>query len=138
MNILLYTAVGSRKKRALVIAISKYRELSPLNFCVNDGEGISGLLKSFGYEIPDERKIIGEGDWQTVRDALIKFFTNSNVSSNDILLLYYSGHGISDAYGEAYLATSEVNPDFPLHKGISFDEIRRMIDRSASQRVVNS
>jgi hypothetical protein len=126
--------VGSKK--ALVIAVSNYDILHPLTFCLNDGNEMFELLKSLGYEILENHKLIGRVKWDDLRHAIIDFFRNRNVKPKDTLLFYYSGHGVLDGYGDHYLAPSELNPFESYTKGFLFEELTRMIDKSNSQRTV--
>ena len=123
-------------KKALVIAVSKYDLLQPLTFCLNDGKEMFELLKSLDYEILENHKLIGRVKWDDLRCAIIDFFRNRNVKPKDTLLLYYSGHGVLDAYGDHYLAPSEIDPFEPDTKGFLFDELTKMIDKSNSERIV--
>lgn len=125
------------KKRALIISVSNYENnLQPLDFCKKDGEEIYQLLTSLGYEIPDDFKLIGDVKWQTMRDSIIRFFTNPDIKAEDTLILYFSGHGIPDGYGDTYLATTDIDPDAPYDKGYSFNDLTGMVQRSVSTRIV--
>jgi tetratricopeptide (TPR) repeat protein len=125
------------KKKALIIGVSSYaNNLQPLEFCQKDGEEMYQLLKSLGYEIEEDNKLIGEVKWEKLRQAIIKFFTDKSIKSKDTLLFYFSGHGIPDGYGDTYIATSEVDPDAPFVNGYSFDDLTKMMYRSVSKKVV--
>ncbi len=54
---------------------------------------------------------------------------------DDLLLFYYSGHGIYDD-GDLYLATSETDPYIPSKRGFNFDELRRLMNDSISTSIV--
>jgi hypothetical protein len=123
-------------RKALIIAVSHYDHLQPLTFCMNDGNEMFTTLKSLGYEIHDNHKLIGRVKWDELRCAIIDFFRNRNINPKDTLLLYYSGHGVLDAYGDHYLAPSELDPFEPDSKGFLFDELTKMIDKSNSQKIV--
>jgi hypothetical protein len=124
------------KKRALIISVTNYNRLQPLDFCKNDGEEMYELLKSLGYEITDTNKLIGEITWQTMREAIYKFFGDKTTRAKDTLLFYFSGHGVPDGFGDNYLATSEIDPDEPHFRGFSFGEITKLMNMSTSTRIV--
>jgi tetratricopeptide (TPR) repeat protein/streptogramin lyase len=128
---------GTRK--ALVISVSDYStsNLQDLEFCKNDGEDMYELLKSLGYEIPGNHKLVGQVRYDTVRDAIFDFFDNTHTRADDTLIFYYSGHGVPDTDGDVYLATSEVDPDAPYRRGFSFNELTRMMNKSVSTRIVS-
>ena len=53
---------ANNNKKALVIAISSYEDSSNLNsieLCRNDGNEMYDVLIKLGYEITDNRKLIG-------------------------------------------------------------------------------
>ena len=63
--------LGIRRK-ALVIGVSDYaNNLQSLDFCEKDGEEIYRVLKSIGYEIPDNHKLVGHVKYETMRDSNI-------------------------------------------------------------------
>jgi uncharacterized protein YjbI with pentapeptide repeats len=126
------------KKKALIIGISDYDNLSlpHLEFCKNDGDEMSNFLQSQGYEIPKENKLIGKINHQIMRNAIIQFFTNENIKPKDLLLFYFSGHGLIEDNGDNYLATSEADPDRPYESAIPFDELTKMANRSISNKIV--
>jgi hypothetical protein len=109
-------------RMAIVISVSDYTnsKLQSLSFCKNDGQKIYELLNSLDYKITDNHKLIGEVKYESMRDAIIDFFTDVNIRASDTLLFYYSGHGIPDADGDIYFASSEIDPDAPYRKGFSF------------------
>src|SRR5690242_1097274 len=126
------------RRIALIIAVSEYgnHELQPLNFCRNDGIELSQFLTSKGYEIPNNRKLIGKVPFDTMRRAINNFFTDNNIKTDDILVFYYSGHGIPHAYGRYYLASSDIDPNAPINEGFSFDDLEYLINSCNSSKTV--
>jgi hypothetical protein len=126
------------KKRALIISVSKYNSdrLQQLGFCKNDGQDTYDLLKKLGYEMVDNQKLIGHVTYESMRKAIMDFFTDVNNKADDTLLFYYSGHGIPDVDGDIYLASSEIDPDAPFRSGYSFNDLTKMTQRSVSIRIV--
>ena len=131
------TFSGASIRKALVISVSDYTtSLQGLDFCKNDGKDTYELLKSLDYQITDNHKLIGHVGYESMREAIIDFFTDVDTKAEDTLLFYYSGHGIPDVDGDIYLASSEIDPDAPFRKGFSFNELTKMIQRSVSIRIV--
>ncbi|MFZ0513919.1 MAG: caspase family protein [Candidatus Nitrosopolaris sp.] len=64
------------RKKALIIAISKYddEDLTPLEFCRNDREKMYELLKSQKYDISEKNKLVGEANWEKIRNTIYDFF----------------------------------------------------------------
>ena len=117
-------------KIALVIGVDAYYHkgldgkpcLAQLPSCKNDAMDLSNLLKSekFGYKIFRDRSIIGSEldnkyGFLDVQRAIKNFFNDADLG--DILLFYFSGHGILRQDGEVYLATPQVDPKDPLVEG---------------------
>jgi hypothetical protein len=124
-------------RKALIVAVSDYSSnLQPLDFCKKDGEDTYQLLNSLGYEITTNHKLIGHVTYESMREAIIDFFTDINNKAEDTLLFYYSGHGIPDVDGDIYLASSEIDPNAPFRRGFSFNDLTKMIQRSVSIRIV--
>ena len=89
-----------QRRKAIIISVTDYsNNLQPLEFCRKDGEEMYELLKSLGYQISDSHKLIGQVNYQMIREAIIDFFTDTNTKAEDTLLFYYSGHGIPDVDG---------------------------------------
>lgn len=55
---------------------------------------------------------------------------------DDLLLLYYSGHGIKDEYGDLYLAVKDSESETLSASSIDAGFIRRQIDKTQSRRNV--
>ncbi|WP_285574010.1 caspase family protein [Streptomyces sp. RTGN2] len=69
-----------------------------------------------------------------LRKHLDKFF--STAVREDVLLLYYSGHGRLDEHGELYLCASDTMLDTPRATALSAAEINNMIRSSAAATVI--
>jgi uncharacterized protein YjbI with pentapeptide repeats len=130
---------SKNNKKALVIAVSDYDNSSnfkSLEFGNNNGQEMYNILKKIGYDIPDNRKLIGYVDSQSLREAIYDFFTNEDNKSDYTLVLYYSGHGITDKWGKTFLAPSDSDSDHPYLKGFSFDDLTNSMLLSNSQCIV--
>jgi uncharacterized protein YjbI with pentapeptide repeats len=131
--------VTNGKRKALIIGISKYdhsNKFRDLDFCENDANEVYKILKEQGYDIPVNRLIVGKVDWARMRDALIDFFTDRRLRSEDTLFFYFSGHGYLDKNtGRNYLATSEIDPEWPEMKAIPFEELTTYMNLCNSERI---
>jgi Flp pilus assembly protein TadD len=126
------------RKKALIIAISEYDNDYPLKYCEKDGIEVSKLLSSsqLAYEIEKQNKLIGYVRSEKMRDTIVDFFNNKEVKPDDMLLFYYSGHGIPDESGKPYLSPSEIDPDLPIRRGFSFNEFGKVLKNSVSTKKV--
>ena len=122
------------KQRALIIGVSDYEKLEQLSYCRNDGNSMYKTLSWGGYEISESNKLVGNINFATMRKAIMDFFDDSSISPEDILIFYYSGHGIPDVDGDVYLATSEIEPAFPYRNGFSFGRLTKMAQRTNALR----
>ena len=63
-------------KKALILGISSYDSLEPLEFCNNDSKEMSNLILSLGYQI--NNTLSGYVKWDKMRDAIYEFFGNTS------------------------------------------------------------
>ncbi len=137
-NRIRYNADSQAKKKALIIAISDYDNLAKerqLPFCKNDGEEIYQILRTQGYEIPNDWKLTGRVTSDQLKKAIFDFFRRK-ADSKDTLLFYFSGHGIPDGHGGHYLATSDIDPEYPDDHGYAFSSIQERVKMSAAKRII--
>jgi len=125
-------------KKALVIAVSQYNSssLKPIKFCENDGQEMYKVLKKLEYEIPDNCKLIGNVESPRLKKAIYNFFTNQANNPDDTLVFYYSGHGVPDKWGAAFLAPSDIDSNHPFLTGFSFVDLTNSMLESNSLSVV--
>jgi hypothetical protein len=129
----------SANKKALVIAVSDYDTDSGLKsivFCNNDCREIYDTLNKNGYDIPDDRKLIGCVDSQALKNSIYVFFTNENNKPDDTLVFYYSVQGVPDKFGTTYLDPSDMDSNRPFINGFSFDDLTNSMLACNSLRVV--
>jgi Caspase domain len=68
--------ITNAQRKALIVGISDYADprLETLNFCRNDGERMYEFLKKHNYDISEKNMLVGEANWQNVRDTIYDFF----------------------------------------------------------------
>ncbi len=94
------------KKIALLIGVSEYEsesELKSLPAAVKDVKAMQRVLQHPEISGFDEVKTLINPDTHTMCLEIETFF--SNRKKEDILLLYFSGHGIKDENGRLYFAS---------------------------------
>lgn len=120
---------------ALIIANSRFDDpkLERLKTPARDAESFAKVLADpaiGGFTVSrlidakesDVRRSIGRLFYQRKRD--------------DLLLFYYSGHGIRDEHGDLYLATRDTEMEIASATALSADFVRDQMDKSGSQRKV--
>ncbi|MEH1964946.1 caspase, EACC1-associated type [Nostoc sp.] len=98
-------------KFALLIGVSEYdyqdEDLKPLSAAVKDVEAMQRVLVNpeMGDFAASNITVLKNPQPQTVREAIFHLFFNRQ--KHDLLLFYFSGHGIKDERGQLYLSTRE-------------------------------
>ncbi|MEH1965134.1 caspase, EACC1-associated type [Nostoc sp.] len=93
-------------KVALLIGVSEYEPgLNPLPSAVRDVEAVYGVLlhSEMGGFAASDITLLKNPERQVVEMAIETLFSGRH--KDDLLLLYFSGHGIKDDRGRLYLAT---------------------------------
>ncbi|MEH2374447.1 caspase, EACC1-associated type [Nostoc sp.] len=129
-------------KVALLIGISEYESphLNPLPVAMQDVEGMQRVLQDQEIGGFDVVKTLTNPDPVAMQEAIETLF--SNRQKNDLVLLYFSGHGIKDDNGRLYFATriTRKNEQGELVKAstVSADFLHDIINdsRSRSKRQV--
>jgi uncharacterized caspase-like protein len=92
------------KKHALLIGISKYQPgLNALPCAVRDIEAIAKVLQHPEMGSFDQIKTLANPDGPQMQEAIELLF--SDLTKDDLTLLFFSGHGIKDNRGRLYFAT---------------------------------
>src|SRR5438132_3810595 len=119
----------SGSRRAVVIGLNEYadRERIPsLHGAVNDATEIYRNLTLFGdFEVADRHFLTDEkGTSENIRRAISDLFWK--LEPCELALLYFSGHGLQDGYGNGYLAPHDIRYDEPFVRGIKVQELREL------------
>jgi hypothetical protein len=123
-------------RHALLIGVSEFADerLARLNAPTNDVIALRAILQDSSRGNFDSVELSLNEDFLAVRDHLSGFFHDR--APDDVLLLYYSGHGILGRGNRLFLATSGSNLDTPRTRSISAQEIRDFIEDSRAQRQI--
>lgn len=127
--------VGGRKY-ALIIGVSRYqnndRGIKNLQFADADARALYEFLQQpeAGKFSRDNMLLLANEDATTarIREALTMFV--SRVEANDVLLIFFAGHGASDpnAPRSYYFITHDTSYDEMSQTAIAMTELRRYID----------
>jgi uncharacterized caspase-like protein len=123
------------RRLALVIANSQFRDqaLRQLHAPGRDAAALTRVLADpavGGFEV---RELIDRPSHEVRREIEV-FFANRR--RDDLLLLYYSGHGLKSDDGRLYLATIDTERGLPLATTVPAGFVNENMTASASRRQV--
>jgi tripartite motif-containing protein 71 len=124
------------KRLALIVGNSVYRDqtLARLKAPDVDVGSLHDILKDADVGGFDDVDLLVNSKSATVRRAVSEFF--SRKSRDDLLLLYFSGHGVLDDRGRLHLAVKDTDHSLLRGTAISASFIADEMDNSRSQRQV--
>jgi hypothetical protein len=125
--------------RALLVGNSVFDAdggLNPLNAPVKDVARLHHALVNTDIGLFDDTQVrlVTERTSNDILDELDRFFDAGR--KEDLLLFYYSGHGVLDERGQLYLCGRDTRSDRLLRTGVSNTRINEFIAQSACQRTV--
>src|SRR5258705_13611865 len=123
-------------KYALIIGNTEYIDpgLAQLTAPGKDAEDFARVLKDKEIGAFDDVNILLNQPEPIVRGAIDEFFDQKK--PDDLLVLYFSGHGVRDDLGALYLAVKNTIRSRLRSTAIKSDYIREVMDQSRSKRQV--
>ena len=127
--------MAPERRFALIVANSQYvdPDLQKLIAPAQDAEALANVLQDAnigGFEV---KTLLDEPSYK-VNEEIQAFF--SDRGRDDLLLLYFSCHGIKDEEGQLYFATSNTSRKLLDATAISANFVNRMMFRSRSRRQI--
>ncbi len=123
------------KKYALIIAAGHYQHperFSLLHKTTADAEGMAAILNDDALGAFDHVTTLVDQPDRDVRVAVEKFFVRKQ--ADDLLLLYFAGHGIRSPQGSLRLALVSTDPDAISQTSIDCDWLCDTMNNSRSKR----
>jgi ABC-type phosphate/phosphonate transport system substrate-binding protein len=103
----------SSKRLAIVIGCNSYNSerLNDLEYAEKDAEEFYKLLTdpAIGVFSDDESTLLLSSDARVIGEEIHAGL--SNAGKQDLVLIYFSGHGLKDDQGRLYLAARDTDPD---------------------------
>ena len=123
-------------RHALLIGVSDFADtrLARLNAPAEDIEALGTVLRDPARGGFDSVTVSLNEDYMPVRDRLATLFDGRD--PDDLLLLYYTGHGILGRGNKLFLATPGSDLDRPQVRGVSASELREQMDQTRAERQV--
>ncbi len=127
-------------KVALLIGVSEYEPgLNPLPAAVKDVEAMRRVLANpeMGGFAEADIRVLKNPQRQEMEEAIYRLFANRQ--KDDLLLFYFSGHGIKDESGRLYLSTRSTrkeNGRLFEPSAVAASTLHERINKSKSERQV--
>ena len=123
-------------KFALIIGNTEYIDpgLAQLTAPGRDSDDFARVLKAQEICAFDQVDIVLNQLSTTVIEAIDEFFGQKK--PDDLLVLYFSGHGVRDEFGSLYLAFKNTIRSRLRSTAVKSDHIREAMDQSRSKRQV--
>ncbi len=120
-------------KVALLIGVGEYElGLSPLPAAIKDVEALLRVLKDPDLGGFDEVKPLISPKLEAMQDEIETLFTGR--TKDDLVLLYFSGHGIKDDRGNLYFATRVTRKDRVRSSAVSTRLIHDIMHNCRAKR----
>lgn len=121
---------------ALLIGVTRFSDpqLNGLRAPRSDVEALKTVLDDRTRGGFDEVVNSIDDDLLEIREKISALLEDRHPS--DMVLLYYSGHGIVDRGNRLFLATGETRADSPRARSLAASEVREMMEQSRAGRLV--
>jgi len=130
----------SARRHAILIASSKYESdpklLPELRCPENDVEALSNILTSEKHGLFTRADTIVLKNEPSYEILLALNGLLQEVGKDDLVLIYYSGHGKLDGAGRLHLATKDTRVRVLASTSVPVSSIRNYIDTSPSNKVI--
>ncbi|HET6882624.1 MAG TPA: caspase family protein, partial [Pirellulales bacterium] len=118
---------------AVLIGCEQYARATKLRYTVNDVRQIADTLHVYGgygrdhlLEMTDDASNERHKPLKTNIEVELKRYFKK-LKPEDVLLVYFSGHGFRDAEGKMFLAPLDVDPDNAASTGVAVEWLREQI-----------
>jgi HEAT repeat protein len=126
----------TEQRYAILIASSQFEDdnLQKLKCPENDVDGLDRILKSKEYGNFSNTFPLKNSPHHRVQEEIDRVIQTAN--KDDLILIYYSGHGKLDHAGKLHLATTNTNAKYLKSTSISINFIKDLLDDSRTTKVI--
>jgi hypothetical protein len=125
------------KRYALLIGVNEYSDskLPNLSTPVQDVEDLVSVLTDANIGGFSEVQPLKNITAQEARTSIVQFFQQPR-KTTDLLLCYFSGHGVRDSLGMLYLAFADTRDRLYDANAIDATWLRNIINKTTSKKVI--
>ena len=126
----------TEQRYAILIASSQFEDqnLQKLQCPENDVDGLDRILKSEEYGNFSNTIPLKNTPHHKVQEEIDRVIQTAD--KDDLILIYYSGHGKLDHAGKLHLATTNTNVKYLKSTSISINFIKDLLDGSRTNKVI--
>jgi Caspase domain len=125
-------------RRAVIIGVDTYADdgISNLTGAKNDADEMYQHLIKYGdFRVEDHHLLVNErASAQNIRRAVSDLLWKTDEC--ELALFYFSGHGLTDAYGNGFIAAHDFDRDYPMVAGIKMQELRDLMLAARNKRAI--
>jgi hypothetical protein len=125
-----------QRRIAILIGWDNYEHLPKLRTPLRDIAAMEQLLSDPAIGFFSEVTVFREGEEAHAILSSIETLITEEAGPQDLILIYFSGHGKLDTLGHLYLATKRTKDSALDSTSIDIDRIRKYLDRGRSQSAV--
>ena len=122
---------------ALLIGISNYTtDLNPLPSAVKDVAALKEVLidPAIGGFAANDVEVLTDVDETAIRKGISRLFANRK--NDDLVVLYFSGHGVTDSRNDFYFSGISTDKNDLLSTAVSSDYVQKAMNQRGSKRQV--
>lgn len=121
---------------ALLVGTGLYDDprIPPLRSPAADVEGMHDALSAANIGAFQDVATLANPTNAELRKRIAKFFANRR--RGDLVVLYFSGHGMLDRNGQLYLAARDTDPDVLSATGVAASFVAELMDDCSSRRQI--
>lgn len=118
---------------ALLVGISNYTHLKPLPSAVKDVDALRQVLinPQIGGFAESDVLVLMDAEKGAIETAIYHLFANRK--TNDLLLFYFSGHGVTDSRSDFYFTGLTTQKDILPPTAVTSDYVHKAMNQSRSK-----